>query len=182
MHRFSLTFFGIWSVLDPFIHPWYWDVDLKLGKSKNKSSLLQQRLKLAEHATATFTFELFQMWVWELEPNAPPFLLKRMLDFGGHQNKTLMACHFETHVLSVLFKGHIFPTVGRSGILAVRPQLKDFKKGDLVVAKCAEAHLWKSVFFGGTFGSMIGGVTLMCNSLGKLHHFLMMFVEADWCL
>ena len=34
-------------------------------------------------------------------------------------------------------------------------------------------------FFCGTFGSMIGGVTLMCNSLGKLHHFLMMFVEAD---
>ena len=29
----------------------------------------------------------------------------------------------------------------------------------------------KICFFGGTFGSMIGGVTLMCNSLGKLHHF-----------
>lgn len=36
--------------------------------------------------------------------------------------------------------------------------------------------LMKIRFFCGTFGSMIGGVTLMCNSLGKLHHFFW------WCL
>ena len=35
------------------------------------------------------------------------------------------------------------------------------------------------IFFGGTFGSMMGGVTPMCNALGKLHYLLMMFVEAE---
>ena len=34
-------------------------------------------------------------------------------------------------------------------------------------------------FFGGTFVSMMGGVTPMCKALSKLHHLLKMFVEAE---